>query len=131
MPGSAYYGHEPLNDHDRHLMQGLFGPKVPKPLVLPPGEPVSQSRGMVIGLIFAIIIITTVTGARLLTRILRKGQVFGWDDWIIIPAYVSRILPAPLLICPLHTARREEDSVLCTERKKGIDITHFQARLTG
>ena len=92
MGNSAFFGQEPLDEHDRHLMAGLFGPKgVPKPLVLPPGEPVSQARGMVIGLIFAIIIITAVTGARLMTRVMRKGQVFGWDDWVVIPAYVSRM----------------------------------------
>lgn len=95
MGNSAYFGHEPVDEHDRHLMAGLFGPKgIPKPLVLAPGEPVSQARGMVIGLIFAIIIITVVTGARLMTRVMRKGQVFGLDDWVVIPAYVSRTVIA-------------------------------------
>ena len=89
MPDSALFGSPPLNANDEDIIKGLFGTsKPPKPVSLPPGAPVSQAKGLLIGLCFAIIFVIFITGARLMTRALRKAQVFGWDDWVIIPGAV-------------------------------------------
>ena len=68
-------------------MIGLFGSTKP-PHKIPITEPGSQSAQLAIGLGFAIGITFFVTVGRLMTRAFRKGQVFGADDWVIIPAVV-------------------------------------------
>ena len=88
--GSAFYGEPAYGPNDELLMEGLFGSKKPpKKVVLPPNAPESQAMGMLVGLCFAIVIVTLITGARLLVRIFRKGQKFGLDDWVIIPGAVG------------------------------------------
>ena len=85
---SALWGEPPLTQHDKNIMIGLFGSTKP-PKKVPITEPGDRGPGIIIGLSFAIGIIFIVTVARLMTRIFRKGQVFGADDWMIIPAIVS------------------------------------------
>ena len=84
---SAFYGDPPLTQHDANIMVGLFGSTKP-PHKVPITEPGDRGPGMIIGLSFAIGIIFIVTVGRLMTRAFRKGQVFGADDWVIIPAMV-------------------------------------------
>ncbi|KAL9611937.1 MAG: hypothetical protein Q9167_003460 [Letrouitia subvulpina] len=70
------------------ILIGLFGSKdkLPKPAIIPPDQPHSLASQLLIGCGFAIALVVIITGARLATRIWRKEQVFGLDDWVIIPA---------------------------------------------
>ena len=94
--GSALFGEPPANDRDRLILIGLGRSrtnqyKVPKPVPLAPGSPESQAKGFVIGTVFAIVLITLITGTRLAARTLFRRQKFGADDIVVIPAVVSRM----------------------------------------
>lgn len=90
MQDSALFGHPPLNQRDLDILLGLFGSKdkLPKPAIISPDQPHSLASQLLIGCGFAIALVIIITGARLTTRIWRKEQVFGLDDWVIIPAAV-------------------------------------------
>ena len=94
--GSAFWGDPPANENDRLVLLGQPGShgkvKIPSKLPLPPGEPVSHSTGFVVGTVFAIVLITLITGMRLASRIFNRKQKFGPDDIMIIPGVVSRTL---------------------------------------
>ena len=92
--GSALWGDPPANANDRSILIGLEGSqsgkfKVPPKLPLAPGAPESHATGFIIGTAFAIALIVLITGARLATRALFRGQKFGLDDVVIIPASVG------------------------------------------
>ena len=86
--GSAFWGEYPASQHDSDIMVGLLGGTKP-PKRVPITDYSDHRAGLLGGVIFAMVVIALVTIGRLLTRAFRKGQKFGADDWVIIPAMVS------------------------------------------
>lgn len=98
---SAFIGQPPNNQEDYYIVQGIFrrfgleGLDPAKGAQLPPARPPNahyESRGP--GIIAAnsvcIVLIILITGSRLLVRALYRGLRWGWDDWAIMLAAVSR-----------------------------------------
>ncbi|KAG8527141.1 uncharacterized protein KY384_008570 [Bacidia gigantensis] len=122
--GSAYFGEPPLSSGDVTIMKGLFGStKPPKRVPVPPGEPKTAAPGLVVGLSFAIVIVVFITGARLLTRIFRKGQVFGWDDWIVIPGVGIALAYFANLLVRTQTGCAGKHMNDCTYKELGVFTT--------
>lgn len=100
MSGSSVIGQPPNTQNDHYIVRALvrllqlnidnskgisFGP-------LPPNvRDDSRGQRIVAGCIILIILITLITGSRLLIRGLHQKLKWGWDDWFIIPAALCAI----------------------------------------
>ena len=110
--GSAFWGNPPANDYDKSILIGISGSKtgkykIPPKLPLAPGSPVSQSVPPVVGMSFALALVVVITGGRLAARTFYRGQKFGLDDIMIIPAVVS----PSTMISPALRCRRCEHGI--------------------
>ena len=92
--GSALWGDPPANANDKAILIGMTGAKsgkykIPPKIPLAPGSPESQASQAIVGLSIAIALVVLITGGRLAARALYRGQRFGVDDIVIVPAAVS------------------------------------------
>lgn len=98
---SALIGQPPLTEDDYYIVKGilrLFGlPLDPaKGILIPPARPPNYhyetDTSRIIGvLVLCVVVVTTVTVARLLIRALKHGLIWGWDDWVMMLALVGML----------------------------------------
>lgn len=102
MTTSAPFGSPPATDDDLWIVKGLI-----RLFQIPPGklDPAKgfhlgvhpppnykfQNRGpgLIVSTVIVIVLITLITGGRLVLRWKRRDLRWGPDDWMIIPAAVS------------------------------------------
>ena len=98
---SALVGQPPITDDDYWVVRGLLisigltdvSPKAGAQI--PPARPPpdryhyeTKGPGIIAGMVVCIVVMTAVTGARLMVRLRKRELRFGPDDWLIIPALV-------------------------------------------
>lgn len=102
MANSAFFGQPPSTSDDYFIVRALLrsagldnidpniGSKIP-PARPPPDQYQFETRGpgIIAGLSVCIVVMSVVTGSRLVFRWCGASVRFGWDDWLIIPGAVG------------------------------------------
>lgn len=105
MATSAFLGQPPHTRDDWYIARALLraigkvnadpskGYSV-KPSRPPPGQYHFETRApsLIAGCVVSIVVMVAATGARLMLRATRRNMKWGWDDWLIIPGVVGRLI---------------------------------------